>query len=482
MPPVLTWLFRGEEQMKVFAVSVVALWCTFVASGRNAQRATEPDPLVGTEAILSEPQQHRHPTTIPLTLPELESAALAKNPEILAAMRRIAVVEARRGSAGSLDDPSFMYRGWGTPLSRPWDLNQSQHMFMYSQSLPGGGKRQLRTQVADADVDIATAEVEARKRDVLTQVRRAFYELLQNQSGLRFHDEQAALARQGLESARIKYVVGKVPQSDMLKAQIALTRLVEHLVMLQQDGDLARARLNTLLGRDPGSPLDVVGDYSPPSQIPGFLDLEKMALDNRPELAAISAMIRQSETRTQLAEKSLTPDYTLSGGYMLMPDDSRYRNTYAAELSVTLPWLNRGRHNAEIAEASAVVAAEKAEYESRRAAVFAEIQESLVRVRVAQRLVGLYRDTLRPQAQAVLKATIAAYQADRTDYLNLLDSQNTTLDLELDYIRAVSDLETRMADLERAVGAPLPRTWKPSSSDSREYQTVDAPMRLEVKQ
>lgn len=469
--------------MKALAVFLVAIWCALAGSAQNAEpAATEPDSLAGAEAMLSAPQEHRHPSTIPLTLPELESAALTNNPEILAAMRRIAVVEARRGSAGSLDDPSFMYRGWGTPLSRPWDLNQTQHMFMYSQSLPGGGKRRLRTQVADADIDIAKAEVEAKKRDALAQVRRAFYELLQNQEGLRFHDEQAALARQGLESARIKYVVGKVPQSDMLKAQIALTRLAEHLVMLQQDGDLARARLNTLLGRDPGAPFDVVGDSALPSKLPGLLDLEKTALDNRPELAAISATIRQGETRTQLAEKSFKPDYTLSGGYMLMPEDSRYRNTYMAELSVTLPWLNRGRHNAEIAEASALVAAEKAEYESRRAAIFAEIQESLVRARVAQRLVGLYRDTLRPQAQAVLKATLAAYQADRTDYLNLLDSQNTTLGVELDYIRAVSDLETRMADLERAAGAPLLRSLKTSSSESAEHQAVDVQPHQEVKQ
>jgi len=469
--------------MKVLAVFLVAIWFALTADAQNAEpAATEPDSFAGTEAMLSAPQEQRHPSTPPLTLPELESAALANNPDIRAAMRRSAVAEARRGSAGALDDPSFMYRGWGTPLVRPWDLNQTQHMFMYSQSLPGGGKRRLRTQVADADIDIAKAEVQAKKRDVLAQVRRAFYELLQDQEGLRFHDEQAALASQGLESVRIKYVVGKVPQSDMLKAQIALTRLVEHLVMLQQDGDLARARLNTLLGRDPGAPLDVVGDYSPPSQLPGLLDLEKMALDNRPELAAISATIRQSETRTQLADKSLKPDYTLSGGYMLMPDESRYRNTYMAELAVTLPWLNRGRHHAEIAEANTVVAAEKAEYESRRAAIFAEIQESLVRARVAQRLVGLYRDTLRPQAQAVLKATAAAFQADRTDYLNLLDSQNTTLNVELDYIRAASDLETRMADLERAAGAPLPRRLKPSSSDSTEHETADVLVRQEVKQ
>jgi outer membrane protein TolC len=444
--------------MKVLRVFLVIVCCALAASAQTNQlTVAKPDALAETERILPVPQEHRHLSTNPLTLPELETAALVNNAEIIAAMRRVAVAEARLGSAGALDDPSFMYRGWGTPLSKPWDLNQTQHMFMYSQSLPGGGKRQLMAQVAQADLDIAKAEVEVKKRDVLAQVRRGFYELLQNQDGLRFHDEQAELARQGLESARIKYVVGKVPQSDMLKAQIALTRLVEHLVMLQQDGDLARARLNTLLGRDPGASLEVMGEYAPPMQIPGLIDLEKMALDNRPELAALTATIRQGETRTHLAEKSLKPDYTLSGGYMLMPEDARYRNTYMAELSVTLPWLNRNRHNAEIAEANAVVAADRAEYESRRAAVFAEIQESLVRARVAQRLAGLYRDTLRPQAQGVLKATVAAYQADRTDYLNLLDSQNTALDVELDYIRAASDLETRMADLERAIGAPLPR-------------------------
>jgi outer membrane protein, heavy metal efflux system len=468
--------------MKASFISLIALFCAAVTALPAAAQTLERDLLASADGMLRKSQEHRHGATVPLTLAELESAALANNPEIRAAARQVAIVEARRGSAGSLEDPSIMYRGWGTPLSRPWDLNQTQHMFMYSQSFPGGDKRRLRAQITHSEADIAKSAVEAKKRDVLVQVRTAFYELMQNEKGLRFHDEQVALARQGLESARIKYVVGKVPQSDMLKAQIALTRLVEHLVMLQQDGDLARARLNTLLGRDPGASLDVVGDYSPPLQLPELRDLEKTALDNRPELAAIVASVEQNKTRARLAEQSFKPDYTLSGGYMLMPEGAARRNTYMAELSVTLPWLNRGRHNAEVAEASAMVAAERAEYESRCAAVFAEIQESLVRARVAERLVGLYRDTLRPQAQAVLKATVAAYQADRTDYLNLLDSQNTTLDVELDYIHAVSDLEKRLAELERAVGTPLPRSTEVNSSQPRNSETGETYMRSEVQQ
>src|SRR5712692_6323908 len=225
--------------MKVHAFLLLILLAGAASAQQFDVAVSDADPLADAEATLPSPQQHHASTTVPLTLPELEAGALA--------------------------DPSFMYRGWGTPLAKPWDLNQTQHMFMFSQNLPGGGKRQLRGQLADSDVEVTKAQLETKKRDVLAQVRRSFYELLRNQDELRFHDEQVALARQGLESARIKYVVGKVPQQDMIKAQIALTRLVEHLVMLQQDSDLARTRLNTLLGRDPGAPLDVLGAYSPPA-------------------------------------------------------------------------------------------------------------------------------------------------------------------------------------------------------------------------
>ena len=443
--------------MKALHLSI----CLLIAFGGSRAFASEPaadaDPWSGVAGLLAQDHRHSRASSPPMSLADLEAAAVANNPEIRVAMHRLVIAETRVRGAGSLSDPEFMYRGWGTPLARPWDLNQTQHMFMLNQSLPGPGKRGLSRQLAAEEVQQVKAELEAKKRNVRAEVRKTFYDLLRNEEEVRLHDEQASLARQSSESARIKYVVGRVPQQDVLKAQIALTKLVEHLVMLEQDGGLARARLNTLLGRDPGTPLEVQGSYSPPQKLPALLDLEKTALENRAELAMASSSVEQGEVGARLAEKSYTPDYNLSAGYMLMPDGARYRNTYMAELSVTLPWLNRGRHDAEIAEAQANLSAHRAEYDNQRALVFEEIQDALIRAQSAKRLVDLYNQTLRPQAQASLKSTVAAYQADRTDFLNLLDSQNTTLEVELDYYRAASELESRIADLERAVGIPLTR-------------------------
>ncbi len=392
----------------------------------------------------------------PRSLPELEEAAFQSNPEIRLAVRRVALAESGVAAAGALDDAQFMYRGWGVPLEAPWDFNRAQNMFMFSQPLPGMGKRALRSGIATQGVATGRAMLEAKKREVAARVRTAYYDLLLSGDEVRLHHEQVALARQALESARIRYTVGRVPQQDVLKAQIALTKLVGHLIEFEQAGLLARAALNTLTGRLPDAPLEVVGDYRPPSALPSLTELERIALANRPELIAAQSEIKREELAVQLARKAYIPDFTVGAGYMLMPSGSPVRNNYMAELTVNLPWLNRRKHDSEISQARAQAELQRAEYDSFHAAVLREIQEALIRAQSAKRLADLYKGTLRPQARATFKAANAAYQTDRTDFLNLLDSQNTMLEVEYAYYRALAEFERRLAELELAVGAAVP--------------------------
>ena len=410
-----------------------------------------------SDRVLVQEHQHRRSDIPPMTLAAIEAAAVENNREIRVMKERVALAKAGITPAAAIDDPSFMYRGWGTPLLAPWNVNQTQHMFMFSQTFPAAGKRELRYVAASQAVDIAEAELEARKLDVAARVRAAFYELLRNEDELRLHDEQIALARQAVASARIKYTVGRVPQQDVLKAQMALTKLADHLAMFLQDGDLARVRLNTLMGRNAATPLEVAGNYSIPSALPPAAELEQIALGQRPDLRAIETGIRQLETKVRLTEKNYKPDVSVGAGYMLMPSGSMNRNGYMAELSFNLPWLNRSKHDSEINEAQSQVNVQRAELETQKGIVFQEIQEALIRANTAARLVEIYRDTLRPQAQATLRAASTAYQTDQTDFLNLIDSQNASLDVEYSYYRALAEFDSRVAELERAIGTSVPR-------------------------
>src|SRR5262245_51830071 len=102
----------------------------------------------------------------PMTLAQIQSEALANNPEIHSTARQMRLAETRLGSAAGVDDPQFGFRTWGTPLQQPWNLNQAQNMFMLTQNVPSRSKRELKFLIASDDVEIQTLAAEAKKREV----------------------------------------------------------------------------------------------------------------------------------------------------------------------------------------------------------------------------------------------------------------------------------------------------------------------------
>src|SRR3989337_244619 len=57
------------------------------------------------------------------------------------------------------------------------------------------------------------------------------------------------------------------------------------------------------------------------------------------------------------------------------------------ESGINLPWLNRSKHDAEIRESQSRVNVQRAELETQRSMIFQEIQEALIRVNSAARLI-----------------------------------------------------------------------------------------------
>ncbi len=444
----------------------VSLFCVLAfATGACVSRAETPAKSDGLSVLAALLQDHHSPDASgpALTLDDVERMALAANPEIGVAARRVAIAQAHVPVAGALDDPMAMYRGWGVPLEHPWNLNSAQNMFSISETLPGRGKRSLRTSVAESDVDVAKAQLDQVRLEVRVRVHKAFGDLLRADDEIRIHDQHVAIARQAIEAARIKYTTGKVPQQDILKAQVALTRLAEHMIQFDHDADLARARLNTLLGRAPNSPLRVTGEHAVLDTLPQAQDLDDLALRSRPDLLAAQQAAERSHREQALAKKAYVPDFTVSAGYMIMPSGQNFRNAYMVEGSMNLPWLNHRKHDAEIAEATAQATEQDADLAEQRNMAFGQIQEALVEAEAAQKLAHLYHEELRPQAEATLQSSVIAYENDKTDLLDLLDSQMAVVDIDLAWIQAVADFDSRLADLELAAGASLQQFESPTA-------------------
>jgi len=448
--------------MKSLAVVLYLSALSCSAHQLAAQARTSADVLPNLDALLGQ-ETSTEVSGPALTLDEMERMALLRNPEIAVAVRQLAIADAKVPAAGALEDPQAMYRGWGVPLSQPWNYNQAQNMFMVTQSLPGPGKRGLRSAVANSDVTEAQDVLASVRLRVRVEVRKAFYILLEAQDELRIHDEHIAIAQQAIQAARIRYTVGHVPQQDLLKAQLELTRLAEHMIRFDRDAEIARARLNT--------PLRVQGNYGITSSLPSGAMLEQEAQQVRPDLLEAATAAAKSRQQQALTKKAYLPDFIVSAGYMLMPPTSKMRNTYMVEGSMSLPWLDHRRHDAEIATASATVTEQDAELTALRNKAFGQIEESLAEAEAAQKFAALYQKSLRPQAEATLHAAVIAYENNQTDFLNLLDSQMQVIDIDLASLQALADFNTRMADLEMAVGAPIDligTTAAPSAQEKKQ--------------
>ena len=392
------------------------------------------------------------PTAPPLSVDGAVAEALQSNPEIRASVRRLSLAQLKTTTARSLDDPMFMARDWQTPLRKPWDLNQAQLMFSVQKTFVSKEKRELRAKVAGDDAEVAASDLESTRQEVAAEVRKACADLMRNADERKLLDRQNALLKEALNVTLVQYTTGKVPQADVLRAQMALTRLDEQLIELDEERDSARAGLNTLLGRRPDEELEIAGDYAVPSDLPSIEDLERQAILHRPELAGLRTQIAKSKDDGQGTRLAMKPDFTAALGYMLMPAGSGSRNAYMAEMTVNLPWLNRDRHDGEAKQADAATAVTQAELEARTSAVFLEVRQAQIATLTAEKRVKVYRDTLLPQAEAAFKASTAAYQNNRAEFLTLIDSQNLLLEIQTAYYKALAARDVGVAELERAIG------------------------------
>lgn len=395
------------------------------------------------------------PAAAPLSVDDAVAEALQANPEIRASVRRLSLAQLKTATARSLDDPMLMVRDWDTPLRKPWDLNQAQTMFSLQQTFLSKEKRELRSRVAGDDVEVAASELESLRQEVSAEVRKACSDLKRNADEMKLHDRQASLLKEALAAALAQYTAGTVAEADVLRAQMALTRLSEHLIELEEERDNARAQLNALMGRRPDETVEIAGGYASPPDLPSIEELERLAIEHRPELAALRKLLAKSRDQGQATRLAMKPDFTAALGYMIMPAGSPSRSAYMAELTMNLPWLNRDRHEGEMKQADAAAAVAQAELDARASAVFLEVRQAQIETLAAEKRVKVYRDTLLPQAEAAFKASTAAYRNNRAEFRTLIESQNLLLDVETAYYKASSATDAGVAQLERSTGAPL---------------------------
>jgi outer membrane protein TolC len=386
-----------------------------------------------------------------------------RNPMLAARADEVRAAGARTGAAGAWADPvvtlgamNYMLPGL-SPSGDPMTMNQLTVM----QMLPLSGVPGSRRSAARADSARTDLARQAAALDVEHGVRTGYWELYHADRALDVMRQRQVLLRDVVTAATAMYGVGRVPQSDVLRAQVALTQLAREIIEMEQERYAAAVRFNLLLGRGSDEPVALPAssahaahgaavrtlDLAEPAPLDSLLVL---ARGLSPDLRADSAAVTAARARETVASRERWPDIGVGAAY---GQRAGLNDMVTLMVSASVPiW---GRQRAVRDEARAMTDAASREFEAARQRLAAEVVMARSEAMTARRQVDLYAGTLVPQAEAAREAVLAAYRVGRADIGALLEAETMLLEYQHDLHRYEAAFGAALADLDRLTGRSL---------------------------
>jgi outer membrane protein len=413
-----------------------------------------------------------------LTLKTALSLALGNNPDTQIAASRIAQSKAMLGQSRAAFMPSvnlyteytradapsaFLFksldqREFNTPMNQfnnPGIVNNFETGITAQMSLFNGGRNMLNRAMAKEDLTMSTWSSEEAKNNVAAQLINAWYDTLSASEFVKIAEESKATVKNQLAIMTVRFEGGSALKSDILSLKVRLAQAEEDLLKSKNRYKLATAGLTTILGVFPDK--TVVIDTAPFSLagIPQtYENGMATAMEKRPELHKVRAMVKKSRMGMDMAKSAYLPAASLMGKYYMDDPDMRYsqnRDNWA--VGVMLNWnLFSGfsdhagtvKSNAQLREAlsSDRKAMLAVSFDVKNA--YIRYEEAKARIDVAQSSVQMSEESL-----SLVKKQYEGGSATITRYLE------AELDRNAAKIRATSafyDREKALADIARSTG------------------------------
>ncbi|HXO42840.1 MAG TPA: TolC family protein, partial [Thermoanaerobaculia bacterium] len=373
-------------------------------------------PPVGAGAPAPAPSQAAEAGgSFSLSLPQAFEMAMAANRALAAARLARPIGQANVAVAGERPNPDLLLE----------KLRETPHeAATLSLPIETAGKRQRRIAAAEADAASGEAEIARTTAATRNQMRRAFYALLAAQR--RVVEEQASLdiAQRAAGAARARFDAGAAPRLDALQ-----TELVASQASNDAEGELAA-------GTVPEVDAAIAG-----------------ALAHSTELALADRRIAAQAAKVALARAQQVPNPVVQGAitHGAEPD---FEWGWRAGLTVTLPIFTQ--HHPEVEVEEATLKQLQAQRDASAAQIAGAVTASASLAAQAQRQALRFRDDILPHALEVEGMAEESYRAGETGLVALLQALQSTRDLRLRAVQAGIDYQIALAELEQAVGAPLP--------------------------
>ncbi len=404
------------------------------------------------------------PQRLPAKLLSIEDAiatAVDNNPSLAGMQARYEALAEIPSQLGTLPDPILSLNALNLPTDT-FNVGQeamTQMQIGISQVMPFPGKLALREGASEYEALAAGHSVDEMRLLLIRNAKSSWWQLYFLDRSLEIVDSNQVLLRQFIQVAKTKYEVGDGLQQDVLLAQLELSKLFDQKIKLQAVRRNQAIRLNVLMDSPPDNP--VVLPHKVPTNMPDIVDeniLYEQAESTRPLLKQKENDINAAQSRLELARKEFYPDFKLSAAYgnrsgdNPLPRGGARSDFLSVMFSVNLPIYTKRKRDKAVGQRSWELRKNLNSLRDKWAEVRSEISSATTDYLEARELFVLFESGIIPQARQTVASMLAGYQVGEVDFLNLVDSQVTLLNYEVQSWRALTEANQALARLVAAVG------------------------------
>ncbi len=376
-----------------------------------------------------------------ISLSAAESLALQQDPAAAIYMAEQAKLQAEGIANSQLPDP-MLKLGLGNVPIENFRLNQdpmTQLSVGIGQQFSRGDILTLKAQGFGTQGDRSEQLSDNRQLALRLQIRELWFDILFAETAQSLIRQNKRLFAQNVENLQSQFELGYKQSQDVIQAELELGKFDDKIAAFAQQEQALRGRLAASLGSHAFSEFDY--------QLPQWLESQEYAgknlkqhyslLLNHPQVLAAQKAVDFADNQIAIANQAYKPAFKVELGYghRRAPDmdGSARSDLLSGFVTMDLPLFTDKRQDQSLAAAEYGKGMKKAEKDLLLNKFNGILNGAIANYLNTQQRMQRYQQTLLKQTKQNTESSLQGYQANTTDFDQVIKGFMDELALELEY-------------------------------------------------
>ena len=387
--------------------------------------------------------------------------ALENNPNLAQMQARYEAMKSLPSQVGTLPDPILSLGAVNFPTDS-FERSQegmTQLQIGFSQAFPFPGKLDLKEEAAEFNAKAAYFDLTEMRMLLASNVSIKWWQIFYLDRAIETVNRNQNLLRQFVEIANTKYTTGDGLQQDVLLSQLELSKLIDKKIQIVALRENQIIRLNVLMNIAPRNTIRLPNKIDlVEKNILSEQQLYQLASQFRPLLQKHKALISAAKSNLKLAEQEYYPDFNVGVTYGNRTGENPpymggdRADLFSIKLGIKIPLYASTKQSYKVKQRIKEKFKSKYAYYDEMNQVKADIATNATNYSRSRQQLSLFESGILPQARQTVQSMLAGYQVSEVDFLNLVRSQVTLFNYELQYWQSVSQSNQALASLQASVG------------------------------